>query len=96
MRHEDTCLNVSRATEDLQRFLGLKTSPSLEEFARLQTQPSKAFSWKHNIPNDDILEVQVTCFDSMKRLGYKPMTRIIENMANDNYELIGVPSIDFQ
>ena len=96
MRHEDTCLNGSRATEALQRFLGLKTSPSLEEFARLQTQPSKAFNWKHNIPNDDILEVQVNCLDSMKKLGYKPMTRIVENKANDNYELIRVPSIDFQ
>ena len=96
MRHEDICLNGSRASETLQIFLDLENSPSLEEFARQKTQPSKAFEWRHNIRDDDISEVQVHCFDSMKKLGYIPMTRIIENKANDNYKLIGVPLIDFQ
>ena len=96
IRYEDVCLNSSKSADELQEFLDLEKSPFLEKFAKGQANKSRAFKWKDNIADDDILDIQNRCSEPMKTLGYLPMTSIKWNKKDNNYKLMGQPSSQFQ
>lgn len=95
MRYEDLCLDGSKETDKLQKFLDLKTVSTTGEFVENQMVPSKAFQWINNIFPNEILEVETHCFKSMKYLGYKKMKTNAGNIDNTPNELMGSPSFDF-
>ena len=96
MRYEDMCLNSSKIAEELQDFLDLEKSPIVQKFVKSQAHKSQAFKWKDNIADDDILEVQNLCSEPMETLGYLPMTNIPVDKKDENYKLMGNPSMEFQ
>ena len=95
IRYEDLCLDGSKETGKLQKFLDLKTVSTIEEFVKHQMVPSKAFQWINNIFPKEILEVETHCFETMKYLGYKKMKTNVGSIENKPNELIGSPTFDF-
>ena len=94
MRYEDICRNGRKEANKLQNFLDLKSTPSFEEFVVNQFLPSNALNWKNNIFQDDILEVQTHCFESMKYLGYNPIVTSIKGLNNRQEDMLGYPLFD--
>ena len=112
IRYEDVCLDTQKAVDFMLDFLDLSKNELVDKFIKQHTHgsfgtknipystyrdsKSKAFEWRYDIMDKDILEIQQFCVDSMDILGYYPMNNIQENKYNQSYVLMGEKPKEFQ
>ena len=105
VRYEDISLNPIKLSDELLKFLDLRNSSYVKNYILNHTQgiqpikrtaystyrnsTNEAFKWRNNIAENDIIDVQTGCRDSMEILGYNPITNIPENRFNESYEILG-------
>ena len=103
VRYEDISLNPTRLSFELLQFLDLRISSNIQNYILNHTQgkidkgaygtyrnsTKEAFDWIHNISKNDTVDVEAECAESMKILGYNPITNIEESHQNENFEILG-------
>ena len=70
---------------------GKNSSVTIERHGPVNTvrnSSREVFKWRNKIQEKDVSEIQELCGDSMKTLGYNPMTNIQSNRINESYALI--------
>ena len=70
---------------------GKNSSERIERHGPVNTvrnSTNEVFKWRNKIQVKDVSDIQELCGDSMRTLGYNPMTNIQENKLNESYELI--------
>lgn len=60
-----------------------------DPYSTFRDSKSKAFDWRYDIKDYDILEIQKFCVNSMDRLGYHLMNNIQEDKYDKNFVLMG-------
>jgi hypothetical protein len=65
-----------------------------EVYGTKKNSKNMAFKWRKSIENEDILKVQKSCAEPMKKLGYHLMTNIPVNKNDDSYPLLVKSSKD--
>ena len=70
--------------------------PDENPFSTIRNTTSKAYEWRYNIKDRDILKIQQFCANAMNMLGYYPIENIQENKLNQSYIVMGKKPLEFE
>lgn len=88
LRSRSLPTNGDKITTDTAQEKAMQERSGANYHSTTRNSKATVFLWKKNMRNEDISNVQRVCKNSMKMLGYNPMTNIDQNRVDDSFALI--------